>query len=401
MKTKLYLLLALVAGSAQLFAQCGQRYKDMIFPNVTKTSDVTYSTANGTTLKMDIYEPTGDTASVRPLLIMAHGGSFIGGAKGGDNVCVTICNNYAKRGYVTADIDYRLAADAFDMLDSSKAIEVVLRAIGDGKSAIRFFRKDAYTTNTYRIDTNHIFAGGNSAGAVLFIHVMYLDSTEEAPAAFQTIINNNGGFEGNSGNPGYSSKMHAVMNLAGGLNVPEFVGPGSGPSYNAHGDADATVPYGCANAQSGVTPVRLCGLGALEPLYNQYGVIHASEVFPGKGHVPWQSNQADFTRVDSTSRDFFYGLLCGFSSSVNDVKYESAVDLFPNPASNVLNLQTEVKALNVSITDGFGRTVISQSGIETNNVSFNTRDLAKGIYLVKIEFADKNYATAVRKVVIE
>lgn len=401
MKTKFYLLLVLVAGSAQLFAQCGQRYKDMIFPTVTKTSNVTYSTANGTTLKMDIYEPTGDTAAVRPLLIMAHGGSFIQGAKGADNVCVAICNNYAKRGYVTADIDYRLAADAFDMLDSSKAIEVVLKAISDGKSAIRFFRKDAYTSNTYRIDTNHIFAGGNSAGSVLFIHVMYLDSTEEAPPAFQTVINANGGFEGNSGNLGYSSKMHAVLNLAGGLNVPEFVGPGSGPSYNAQGTADNTVPYNCAYAQGGVTPVRLCGLGAIEPLYQQHSVAHVSELFPGKGHCPWASNQADLTRVDTTSRDFFYALLCGLAISTNDIKYESAVSLFPNPAANVLNLQTEAKTSAVSITDELGRTVLSRTGVEANYVSFDTHTLAKGIYFVKIDFADKNYATAVRKVIIE
>ncbi len=400
MKTRLYLLLILATASSQLFAQCGSRYKDMIFPNVTVTSDVTYSTSNSTTLKMDIYEPTGDTASTRPVLIMAHGGSFIGGDKT-ESVCAQLCTNYAKRGYVAASINYRLEGNPLNMLDSIKAITIVLKSISDGKSAVRFFRKDAATTNTYKIDTNWIFAGGNSAGAVTYMHVMYLDSTGEAPAAMQGIINSNGGFEGNSGNDGYSSKIQGVMNLAGGLNVPEFVGPGSGPSFNAQGDQDATVPYGCANAQGGATPVRLCGLGAIEPLYVQYNVNHVSIVYPGAGHVPWQSNAGEMTQIDTTSANFFYSLMCSSSTSIHDVKFEANIMLFPNPANTQLNLHTSVQPSSVAILNNLGQTVLLQNNIEGNNLQFNTSTLAKGIYLVKIEFADRNYMTAIRKVVIE
>lgn len=401
MKTKFYLLLVLVAGSAQLFAQCGQRYKDMIFSNVTKTSNVTFSTANSATLKMDIYEPTGDTASQRPVLIMAHGGSFIGGDKGTDNVCVQICTNYAKRGYVTADIQYRLAADAFDMLDSSKAIEVVLKAISDGKSAIRFFRKDAATANTYKINPNWIFAGGNSAGAVLYMHVIYLDSLGEAPPAFQTIINQNGGIEGNSGNDGYSSELSAIINLAGGLNKPEFVGPGNKPSFNAQGSADVTVPYSCANAQSGVTPVRLCGLGVLQGQYDQYGIENSSIVYPGAGHCPWQNSSAMMTQIDTTSANFLYSLMCSTSTSINDIKFNADITLFPNPANDRLNIRSNIKPVSVAMFDNLGREVINQPVMDGYNMALNTSSLAKGVYIVKVEFADKNYATSVQRVVIE
>ncbi len=400
MKTKFYLLLVLVAGSAQLFAQCGQRYKDMIFSNVTKTSDVTYSTENSTTLKMDIYEPTGDTASQRPVLIMAHGGSFVSGSKTDDNVVVTMCNNYAKRGYVTAAINYRLA-NFWDMLDSSKVIETVLKAISDGKSAIRFFRKDAATTNTYKINPNWIFAGGNSAGAVLFMHVIYLDSLGEAPPAFQTIINQNGGFDGNSGNDGYSSELAALVNLAGGLNRPEFVSPGNKPSFNAQGDADLTVPYGCALAQNGATPVRLCGLGTIQPLYDQYGIENSSIVYPGAGHCPWQNNAAMMTQVDTTSANFLYSLMCSTSTSINDIKFNADITLFPNPANDRLNIRSNIKPVSVVMFDNLGREVINQPVIDGYNMALNTSSLAKGVYIVKVEFADKNYATSVQRVVIE
>ena len=99
MKSKFYslfLLCAIVCSAQQANAQlqqCGARYKDMIFSNVTKTSNVTYGAY--AIDKLDIYEPTGDTASMRPLIILAHGGSFYGGSKTQDATVVTLCNNFA------------------------------------------------------------------------------------------------------------------------------------------------------------------------------------------------------------------------------------------------------------------------------------------------------------------
>lgn len=400
MKTKLYTVLVFAFAGSQLFAQCGQRYKDMIFSNVTKTSDITYSTANGTTLKLDVYQPTGDTASKRPLIILAHGGSFISGSKTDDNVVVTLCNNYAKRGYVTASINYRLASNPLVMLDSSQAIQTVLKAISDGKSAIRFFRKDAATTNTYKIDPNWIFAGGNSAGAVLFMHLIYLDSLGEAPPAFQTIINQNGGFEGNSGNDGYSSELSGVINLAGGLNMPEFIGPGNKPSFNAHGDADYTVPYNCANAQNGATPVRLCGLGALEPRYNMFNIPHVSIVYPGAGHVPWQSSAAKMTEVDTTSANFLYSLMCSSSTSIKEVADLNGVKVFPNPANDVLNITFNDMSRfeKVQLLDATGR-MMNEQMVTSANININRNEISSGIYFVR--FVMNDGTTAVKKVVFE
>jgi para-nitrobenzyl esterase len=399
MKKKFYSLFMLAIAASQVFAQCGARYKEQVFSAVTKTSNVTYSTSNGTTLKLDVYEPTGDTASLRPLLIMAHGGSFSSGTKANDNVCVSICNSFAKRGYVTASIDYRLGS-VIQMLDSAYAINTVMKAISDGKSAIRFFRKDAATTNTYRIDPNQIFAGGNSAGAVLYMHVIYIDSVNECPPPLRAVINSNGGIEGNSGNDGYSSELQGLMNLAGGLNVPEFVGPNSRPSFNAQGDADNTVPYNCANAQGGLTPVRLCGLGVLEPLYNQFSVNHVSIVYPGEGHTPWVSDASELTEIDTTSANFFYNLICSQVSSVQNIQETAEISLFPNPAANEVNFRSSDRMSTVSLFNGLGQKVLVQT-FETATGKINTNDLAKGMYQVKIEFADTNVSAVLKTLVIQ
>lgn len=384
MKLKFYTLLLAALATTQIFAQCGQRYREEVFSNVTITSNITYSTSNGQTLKLDVYEPTGDVETMRPLLIMAHGGSFIGGDKVQDNVCTQYCTNFAKRGYVCASIDYRLG-NALDMLDSAKAIDVVMKAISDGKSAIRFFKVDAAGANVYKINPNMIFAGGNSAGAVLYMHAMYIDSVNEAPINLRTIINNNGGIEGNSGNPGPNSLFQGLVNLAGGLNVPEFVSPGNGPSFNAHGTSDNTVPYNCGNAQGGITPVRLCGLGAVEPLYQQFGINHVSKIYPNQGHVPWQSNNNMFVEIDTLTANFLYSIICNTGVGVSEVELDNYITVYPNPANDqfVVSLSGSVNYKSVQLMDGAGR-LMEEKNVNDASITFDRGALAAGVYFVRI-----------------
>jgi acetyl esterase/lipase len=106
---------------------------------------------------MDIYQPTGDIETNRPLIVWAHGGSFIGGTKT-DADMVALSQAFTKKGYVCASINYRLGLTPFD---SVGAVKAVLRAVQDMKASVRFFYKDKLTTNTYKIDTTNIFIGGN------------------------------------------------------------------------------------------------------------------------------------------------------------------------------------------------------------------------------------------------
>ena len=76
-----YVLLALLFFmSSQLFSQCDGRYENEIFDEVSKTiveyTDVYDWSALDSGLDMDIYQPVGDTATNRPVLIFAHGGGL-------------------------------------------------------------------------------------------------------------------------------------------------------------------------------------------------------------------------------------------------------------------------------------------------------------------------------------
>src|SRR6185436_13435368 len=91
---KIYLLLASCAmlASANVDAQCtGQipgRFEQTIFPTYTVDS-VRYSTV--VNQDMDVYQPVGDTSNSRPLVILAHGGSFIGGDRKADATVDSLC----------------------------------------------------------------------------------------------------------------------------------------------------------------------------------------------------------------------------------------------------------------------------------------------------------------------
>ena len=58
-----------------------------IFSSTTITRDIQYGSApeqvtgDPVALKLDLYQPTGDTATKRPVLVYVHGGGYSGGDK--------------------------------------------------------------------------------------------------------------------------------------------------------------------------------------------------------------------------------------------------------------------------------------------------------------------------------
>ena len=61
------------------------------------------------TLKLDVYQPHGDTVTKRPAIVWVHGGGFKTGTKTSGEI-VDQANEFAKRGYLNVSIDYRLTA---------------------------------------------------------------------------------------------------------------------------------------------------------------------------------------------------------------------------------------------------------------------------------------------------
>jgi len=235
--TKSYALLLLAfiffhqSTSAQNVEGCdGVRYYYDVFNDVSKTLEQYGSNmladGNPINLEMDVFQPLGDDVEKRPLIIWAHGGAFVAGER---SEMDTLCYLFAKKGFVTATMSYRLYPLTLGIPDSLDMLDAAIRAIGDMKAVVRHFREDAATENKYKIDPNHIYVGGASAGAMMAVQVGYLDNDDDIPDYFTDVLAVNGGLEGNTGsaqNQSYSSEVQGVINLAGAIHKLDWIQDG-------------------------------------------------------------------------------------------------------------------------------------------------------------------------------
>lgn len=155
------------------------RYLDPVFTDVGVTRDIVYRTATtsqGETveLQLDIYQPAGDTATERPVMIWLHGGFFVFGHRSEMDPYAMAS---ARRGYVAVLVSYRLRPEV-STSDLAGVVEAAGDAYDDTTAAIEWLEANA---DTYRIDTDAVFAGGVSAGGVLAWNLNFLPG-EQGPA---------------------------------------------------------------------------------------------------------------------------------------------------------------------------------------------------------------------------
>jgi hypothetical protein len=348
------LFLLLQFSLSELKAQCsnGRYYNKIFSPSITT---VTYGNAmkfdsTYMDLKMDIYQPAGDNFAHRPLIVLAFPGSFTAGTRLSPDI-VTLCDNFSRRGYVCASIDYRLGFEGGSDSDTNQ-FKALMRGVQDMKAAVRYFYKDAQTTNTFRIDTNQIFIGGSSAGA--FIGLNYAYGKEDTlsriePAWARPALDSLGGPEGNSGNPGYSSKVKGVIDLCGGIADTVWIMPNDPILVGVHGTNDATVSCYFDSVYASTHPESLLfGGGDIKNRMEHIGHNHFLYLFQGADHVPYilpipfippASNYMDSTIW--IVRDFLYqNVVCDSTliSGLEELGNDFAVSIFPNPADEEVNV---------------------------------------------------------------
>ncbi len=300
----------------------GVRYASEVYPLLSTDFAVPYgenTTFSGLhqTLTLDMYQPAADTATARPLIIWAHGGSFMYGTSL-DHDVKTLSEDFAKMGYVCASINYRLGSKL--LLDSNTMVQAVIRAEQDMKAAIRFFYKDRLTNNTYAIDTNNIYIGGASAGAITALHVAYLRRTCEIEPYISSnshiadsLLTLLGGIEGNSGNPCYSSTIKGVISLSGALGVYAWLEAGSVPCCSMHGTADAVVPYGRGIVDPIIPIMYTDGSLMINKQALAVGVTNPFYTWYGAKHVPFDGSAAYMDTTVNFIRDFLLtrlGIAC-------------------------------------------------------------------------------------------
>ena len=271
------------------------RYVDEVFTSLDIDSSVLYaeniSVLAGTpvptgvsvipALEMEIYRPSGDTVAERPLIIHMHTGTFLpiilnGNPTGTrfDAATSMMCQGYAKRGYVVANIEYRLGWNPMDSTQALRAgslMKAVYRGIQDAKSCVRYFRKDYENGNTYGIDTSKIILSGQGSGGWIALGYAtvdklaeiqlpkFLDVSSGTPVALldTAVIGDWDGYGGYTatnaptGAPvlnienhaGYSNDVHCVLSMGGGIGDLSWLEAGDVPMVAVHCPTDPTAIY--------------------------------------------------------------------------------------------------------------------------------------------------------------
>ena len=183
-------------------------------------------------LTMDVYQPVSESDELRPLIMFIHGGSFINGDKADEAYCLW-CSHFASLGYVAVSINYRMGWSP-----SSTNIDAAgFRATQDAHAALRFL---VHNANRYHINTDWIFVGGSSAGAITALNVAFLNDknkpasvTHEGPVAKLA--------------PEYPESFHisSVVNMWGAVCDTAILKGSNTSIISFHGDADDIIPYKC------------------------------------------------------------------------------------------------------------------------------------------------------------
>ena len=199
--------------------------------------DVTYCTADGVPLKMDIYFP--DHGGPWPAVVYVHGGSWMTGDK---SEAAGLAKWLNPLGFIVVSLDYRMyPAVRFPAL------------IEDVKCGVRMIRAHAAE---YDLDVNHIGAYGASAGG----HLVALMGTSDAGAGWdvgeypdqssrlQAVVDQSGPSDLTIDYPNYG--LATVIMMAFGIpsakraigSPTSYASADDPPFLIIHGDKDPTVP---------------------------------------------------------------------------------------------------------------------------------------------------------------
>lgn len=102
---------------------------------------------------------------------------------------------------------------------------------------------------------------------------------------------------------------------------------------------------------------------------------------------------------DSLNADTIKFELNAVGTSVNNVKDNNQLTLYPNPAKNTLNLNFESKNQNVKVEiyDVLGNVIIKHRHSQPVS-GINISDLPNGLYVLRVFDGDKSYSRTFKKV---
>ena len=367
-----------------------QRYLTDVFANVDLTSNVQYGQAPavsgvGIPLSLDIYTPQGDNLTNRPLMVLAHGGSFVAGNRT-DTYMVAICEYFARKGYVTASISYRLGINFANIGEIDKELtRAAVRAIQDHSAAVRFFYQSARDNgNPYGIDTNRLIAGGVSAGSIAAVHSQLFWDENTASPTTQQIVNQLGGINGgNSGAAGFPNRAIGLFEVIGAILDTQMVNTPDVATISFHGTADDVVPYGVGFATFNGAPIlQMHGSSVLIQRLQNMGATAEMNTFPGVDHDIFSDPVRTDTIMQRATRFFYREVVNNPSVGTLSLNQET-IQLYPNPVQGDVLFLELPEPMSYRLMDVLGKE-IQQGKWAAGQQRLDVSQLPKGIYLLQL-----------------
>lgn len=372
----------------------GKRYLEEVFTEVDISPLMAYgenytvlplAVPGANTLKqplvMNIYSPSGDTETNRPLVIYLHTGNFFpypqNGSCGGrlnDPCNVEVASRLAKMGYVVAVVDYRLGWNPLaseELVRRFTLINAAYRGVQDARTCVRYFKRSVEEqANPFGIDPGKIVMWGQGTGGYISMATAYLNSYQEI---FETadpnkfVINGvpmvieayNGDIYGTPENPtivdatynaatgipigdtlcisnhaGYDSDFQLAINMGGALGDSTWMDEGEVPLISFHNPTDPFAPCGTdvLNVPTATGPqpvVEVSGSCQLSMQGDRLGINEIFNTIPA-GNDPY--GEIAETKNGGLNNFFpFMNTPNNDTSSPWEWMYE---DDMPNPAAN-------------------------------------------------------------------
>ncbi|MEZ5038123.1 MAG: T9SS type A sorting domain-containing protein [Chitinophagales bacterium] len=415
---------------------CTKRYIDPIFKEVQYTAAQKYgpykknTDGTHTWLIYDVYEPKNDTLSLRPVIILIHGGSFtnfppidrkspdIGG----------MAKALAERGYVVISPDYRLfrGEQTFE-----KMAETIFAASLDIDELFCYLKNDVENGNQHKIDLNNLFFGGSSAGAILALNYgLFIDDINDLDfnPVYKNIMLKVAAFDGITDvNSILHHKMCGILpkgylSISGALIDSNIIKPKIASVYQLHGKMDLALPYTTGYPLGNPALPKLIGPGIFIDKFRAAGITVEADIYDDKFHVPVilpfgdniplaielllkTGDIYDRPVLDSTIyriSHFCYDLMgkpsehdCDSTLLFNKKNVlTNQLNLYPNPSNGIFNIEMPKslsnKANDIAIYDSNGKLVLSTQTSLESNLKIDISTISKGTYWMILKSTDIN-----------
>ncbi|MBR9921620.1 MAG: alpha/beta fold hydrolase [Bacteroidetes bacterium] len=406
-KRTIFTALFSLLGMSLLFGQAIVQNDTVYYPEIhpIEYDQLVYKTAPqideltpviNENLALRVYYPTDlEPGEIRPLVVLVHGGGFIGGTY---TSFFNQAEMLAQLGFVAVSVQYRLCKRGDCLLAAglsypcnvswaNSLIPSAYVAAVDVADAITWLKNNAAN---YHIDPDNIAVGGHSAGGWTSLHLAFMDMDEA-----NEICPSCGTW------PDYLEEtletpdgIKAVFNMSGALIDTTWIDPDESDInlMNIHGTHDGIVSYEsdpvypCCNTYSveidGSCPIstRQQNLDGNSYLFTGFGYGH--DVFVGEygeengTQILWFLgksffDESPFQKHSVVNRDIplitcptpfppvAAGQTCGLSqspkgivlleeppiiSSATEIATNHYVSIYPNPASDLLTIDVRLSA---------------------------------------------------------